>query len=403
MNPSIHIGTAMASVILGLCFRSPVPAGAPGAGWPEENRPDGINDELLLEHAMESSPATCHRKDSVVIRFLGDVMLHQAQIENTMTDDGVFDFSGYFRDIEKDLGEADLAVANMEFTLAGEPYTGYPAFSAPDSYVEYMADCGIDIFLTANNHILDKGEKGLERTLAVYRQIERDRGIRMTGSAENAETDTYTNPLFLSVKGVRLAFINFTYGTNTGFGKKYPGTRFADKDEITAAIRKAEKLDADCIIALPHWGEEYRTGHSEAQEELALWLAGNGVDLIVGSHPHVVQDTDTFTVEDAGGNVRNVPVIYSLGNAISNMSAPDTQIGLMLEARIHLDSHGEMEGISCIFHFLWSSLPGRLADTHTTVKVKDYIGHRGRWKQKYEYDKMVSTYCRIRKVTGITD
>ena len=106
-----------------------------------------VNDRLLLQQAMESCPA---RKTSGTLRiaFIGDVMLHQAQITGACRGNGDFDFSEYFAGIKDDLEGADLAIANMEFTMAGEPYTGYPAFSAPDEYAEYMADCGVDVFLT---------------------------------------------------------------------------------------------------------------------------------------------------------------------------------------------------------------------------------------------------------------
>lgn len=380
-----------------LTMHMPLLAGNPAEGGSRTE----VNDSLLLARTMS---ATGHPdRDTVILRFIGDVMLHKAQIENASMPDGTYDFSGYFTGIEDEIAGADIAVANMEFTLAGEPHTGYPAFSAPDSYAEYMADCGIDLFLTANNHILDKGEKGLLRTLAVYSDIEKRKGARMTGSAADKSGTGRNFPLYIAAGGLRLAFINFTYGTNTGFGKKYPGTYLEDRDEINAAVESAKRLEADFIIALPHWGDEYELRHSGKQKDMAVWLASAGVDLIVGTHPHVVQDTEVIEVADEDGSTRRVPVIYSLGNAISNMSAPNTQIGLMYEVRLVSDGFGDVESFSQNFTFLWTSLPGRLSDTHTTVKVKDYIGKRDAWRQKYEYDKMVSAYCNVKRQTGIED
>ena len=361
-----------------------------------------VDDRTLLRTAMESCPA--HRRfDTLTISFIGDVMLHQAQIENTRREDGSFDFSEYFSDIRDDLRHADLAVANMEFTLAGAPYTGYPSFSAPDSFAEYIADCGVDVFLTANNHILDKGEKGLRRTLAVYRELENKSGTRMAGSAENADSASMNYPLMINVDGLRVAIINFTYGTNTSFGKRWPGTMLADRQEIAGAIDKARRMGAGLTIALPHWGNEYKPFHSHEQEELARWLAANGVDLIVGTHPHVVQDTQMLQGQDAEGKPKTVPVIYSLGNAISNMSAKNTQIGLLAEIKIARDCWGEVSGVRPGYVFLWSSLPGRLRDSHCTIKVKDYLGGEKYWRQPYEYKKMVDTYLNIKSLTGIED
>lgn len=358
-----------------------------------------INDREVLSEAMALRPAEMQEPDTVILRFIGDVMLHQAQIDNAWDGKGNFDFSGYFDGIRDDLASADVAVANMEFTLAGEPYSGYPAFSAPDSYAEYAAQCGIDVFLTANNHILDKGEKGLVRTLSVYRGLEGKYGTKMTGSAADEEEAGTNYPLFLNVKGLKIALINFTYGTNLTSGKKYPGTNLTVKEDILKALQKAERLGAGLVVALPHWGEEYRTSHSPVQEETAVWLAENGADLIVGTHPHVVQDTCILDTRRGG----RVPVIYSLGNAISNMSAANTQTGLLLEVRIPVDAFGEAGEAVPYFTFLWSSLPGRLSDSHTVVKVKDYISRKDEWKQEYEYSKMVSTYIRIKELTGIKD
>ena len=188
-----------------------------------------VQDSILLCRSM---PDTVMERDTAVLAFIGDVMLHRAQIENACREDGSFDFSGYFSGIQDDLRKADIAVANMEFTLAGEPYTGYPAFSAPDSYAEYMAGCGIDVFLTANNHILDKGRKGLLRTLSVYREMERKYGIRMTGSAETVEEAARVFPLMMNVNGIKIAFVNFTYGTNIRIPERFPGTFLMDKEQI---------------------------------------------------------------------------------------------------------------------------------------------------------------------------
>ena len=357
----------------------------------------------MLEMQFESCPAGPGQNDSISLEFIGDVMLHQAQIDNARRSCGSgFDFSEYFRGIEEDLREADLAVANMEFTLAGEPFSGYPAFSAPDAYASYMAECGIDVFLTANNHILDKGEKGLERTLGIYRKMEKDCGTRFTGSSGSEEEEKRIYPLMLNVGGFRLALINFTYGTNVAGRKSYPGAFLTDRKKILDAMRRAQRLDADLIVVLPHWGEEYVLKHSDSQEETALWLAENGADLIVGTHPHVVQDVMYIEAEE-NGRRRTVPAVFSLGNAISNMSAPNTQIGLMLGVIVARDGDGEACIASLDFTFLWSSLPGRLSESHCTVKVKEHIGKRDLWKQEYEYDKMISSYARVKDITGIKD
>lgn len=359
-----------------------------------------INDSLILARQTAACPASCLVPDTLTMVFIGDIMLHSAQIENTARPDGTFDFSGYFPDIKDDLSRADIAVANMEFTLAGPPYSGYPAFCAPDAYAEYMAGCGIDVFLTANNHILDKGESGLVRTLEKYREMERNLGIRMTGSAENPDSAARNMPLIVRSKDFTIAFINCTYGTNLSTGKKFPGTyMMSDRETVSAAFDRAEKAGADLIVALPHWGIEYDLHHSAGQEEYAVWLAGQGADIIIGAHPHVVQDADTLTVM-SGNKERKVPVIYSLGNAISNMSAPNTQVGLMLTVKA-VERPCGVHILPPEYEFLWCSLPGRLSRSHTTVKIAGHIGKKEEWTREYEYGKMLSTYREVLKQTGL--
>lgn len=330
------------------------------------------------------------RKDTITLRFIGDVMLHTKQIETARQKDGSFDFTTFLEGIRPDLENADLAVANMEFTLAGAPYTGYPGFSSPDSYADYAADCGIDVFLTANNHILDKGPKGLSRTLGYYGEMEQSRGILYTGSAN--PKDSSRNPLYVIVKGAKIAIINFTYGTNCG-GETADGAKVFRMDEakIKSAIQRAKRAYSDLIIVCPHWGTEYDLKHSATQEKWARMIAEAGADVIIGAHPHVVQDKAVISTSDG----RCVPVYYSLGNAVSNMSATNTQLELMVTVRLLRNYYGECTLDEVSHDFLWCSRPGYLTSSYKTIKVSDYIGRRSEWKMPYGYDKMISTLKRI--------
>ena len=236
------------------------------------------------------------KADTLTICIMGDMMMHTKQIEVARRTDGTYDFSSYFTHIKDRIQAADIAIANMEFCLAGEPYTGYPTFSAPDSYGEYLAQCGFDIFLAANNHIFDKGAAGAERTLKKFREFEKRYGIKVCGLAETAEKRESSFPLKILKKGLRIALVNFTYGTNLGCQKHWPKTNYMnEKTLILDALKKAE--DCDLTIVLPHWGNEYELTHSSSQETMATLLAENGADLIIGSHPHVPQDAGTVTSE----------------------------------------------------------------------------------------------------------
>lgn len=335
------------------------------------------------------TPRPLFQQDTIRICIIGDIMMHGKQIENTARSGSKHDFSSFFSLIEEDIKSADLAIGNMEFTLGGKPYTGYPSFSAPDGLEIYLAECGFDVFLAANNHIFDKGAKGAERTLEKYRELQQTHGIMFTGLAGNEEELAQTTPLMTLVNGVKVAFINYTYGTNQGCGKNWPKTNYiSDRQRIEDGFRKAEEMQSDFVVALPHWGIEYSLNHSKEQERQARWMIEMGADAIIGSHPHVVQDR---------GEIDGIPVAYSLGNAVSNMSVTNSQLELMAILRIVRYSNGDLEMIHPTYKYLWCSLPGGYNDSYTVIPVEDYIGKRDLWHGKWDYDKMVNTYNRIRK------
>lgn len=352
---------------------------------------------LAQAQSFESLPPfrpLFHLPDTATIFIMGDVMMHADQISNARKADGTYGFSTYFKHMEDLIGSADLAVANMEFTLAGKPYTGYPSFSAPDGFEDYVAGCGVDVFLTANNHILDKGGKGLTRTLERYSEMEGRGIVRHTGSATSEEDDSGRFPLMLAVRGVRVTLVNFTYGTNRKPSEDYPKVHVTDKEEISAAIGKARAAGTEFVIALPHWGTEYVLHHSSEQEDLARWLVGQGCDAVVGAHPHVVQDA---------GRIGDAPVVYSLGNAISNMSARNTRIGLAVVLRIVTEFWGSRRMLDPEYILTWCTRPGTLTDSYATIPVRDFLGKRDLWKDPSDYDNMEQSYRRVKEACGIED
>lgn len=327
-------------------------------------------------------------RDSIRIVVIGDVMMHSAQLGR--------DYSPFLEDLKPMLSGADIAIANLEFPLGGKPYTGYPAFSTPDDYADYIAGLGTDVFLTANNHVMDKGVAGLEKTLKKYAGME---GVRFTGASFKDVADSTINPLIINAKGVRIALINFTYGMNYGLPPEDSGAsvRLMKKEDTEELFQRARRSKADFIIALPHWGEEYSLKHNSAQEKYARWLAESGADIIIGSHPHVVQDTCIMKTSDG----RRVPVVYSLGNAVSNMSAINTRLELAATVTLVRDFLGQISVHGIRLDFMWCTLPGMLIDNYKTVLVKDRTGQRDRWIRAADYDNMISTLERVKNKTGI--
>ena len=323
--------------------------------------------------------------DTVTVHIIGDVMMHSTQFGR--------DYSTFFRELAPQMREADFSIANMEFTLAGQPYSGYPSFSAPEDIVWTLASqCGTDVFLTANNHISDRGLQGMSRTLDIYDSVRDSLDTRFTGTARSSSELLETYPLILRRRGVSIALVNFTYGTNNGLVSGPPSVNVADTGEVAGAMRRAS--EADFIIALPHWGEEYHLRPSSTQRQWAQWLVEQGADIIVGGHPHVVQDTT---------HIKGVPVIYSLGNAVSNMSITNSRLALAVTLTFVSDrTTGVKKMLEPELEFLWCTLPGMLLESsYATIPVKKWAGRRGDWLTPSDYDNMVATLERVKAATGI--
>lgn len=266
-------------------------------------------------------------QDTLTVVFAGDAMLHQAQLDATRTNDTTFNFSHYFSQIKNEITSADLAVVNLEVPLGGAPYSGYPAFCAPDAYAASLKDAGFDLFLLANNHCLDRGNRGLVRTHAVLDSLD----VKYTGTYLNQDNRHRTYPLIMREKDFRIAMLNYTYGTN---GVKAGAPRmvnYIDKEQIAADIAEAKLFNPDFIIANMHWGLEYKQIPSGEQTGLANWLLQQGVTLVIGSHPHVVQPLE-MRKDSLGSNTGLV--VYSLGNFISNMSQQHTNGGILLKVTL---------------------------------------------------------------------
>lgn len=313
------------------------------------------------------------RPDTVSLFVVGDIMSHRAVSKSAEE----WGYQSFFKYLEDRIAGADLAIGNMEFPLAGKPYTGYPAFSGPDGYAQYLSDVGFDVFLTANNHILDKGTAGLRRTIDVLE----DKDLIYTGIARDERADTLLNPLMLHVRGLRIAIVNFTYGTNTGPFDPWPKVNYMRKKDILPILERARA--ADLVLVFPHWGVEYRLHHSEAQEEMARWLVENGADVIVGHHPHVIQDVQY---------IGEAPVIYSLGNALSNQNDLNSRLELALTLRIVLEEDKAPRLLEPSFEYLWCTKPGMVEDSYSAVPVTlpDSL-----WRVPSDYRDMQATYHKI--------
>ena len=351
------------------------------------------------------------KPDTLSIFIVGDIMSHGKMLKSAWMNycsdhpgapreaHGSYDYSTFFKHIGDRIENADIAIGNMEFPLAGPPFTGYPDFSAPDSYPFYLAEAGFDVLLGANNHILDKGDYGLERTVQVCDRLEKETSARYTGISKSPSDDIERYPLMLETKGVKVAVVNFTYGTNYSGQKEWPKVNRMRRDDIRKALERATEQGADFVLVIPHWGIEYHHTHSAQQEDLARWMASEGADAIVGAHPHVVQDMQEIQTRDG----RTVPVFYSLGNAVSNQNDLPARLEMCLTIRLVLEKGKPIRMAPPVKEFLWCTKPGMIEVSYSVVPVKEFLGKEDMWTDSADYRNMVDTYGKVKKAVNIQD
>ena len=292
----------------------------------------GRGSAYAQEHRDSTLTSPEGTSDTLHLIFAGDIMTHGPQIRAAFRGDSQYDFHPSFSLVKPLIAEADLAVGNLETTFGGKPYSGYPMFSSPEAFGEALRDAGFDVLTTANNHSCDRGRYGVVHTIDVLDSL----GIATTGSYRTREERTSRTPLLVTVKGVKLAILAYTYGTN---GLPIPSPALVDtisRAQIARDLQRADSLGADYKIVQIHWGNEYERLPNKRQKDLAQWLTDQGVHAIIGSHPHVVQESTFLKRQDTQGD--STFVVYSMGNFISNqITPPGTRGGMLLSLELIRD------------------------------------------------------------------
>lgn len=296
----------------------------------------------------------------VQLLFVGDAMQHQAQLDKAKEiGKGEYDYTDCFTLIAPTIQEADYAVCNLEVPLGGGPtYTGYPAFSAPDSFAQALIDAGFDMLLTANNHCLDRGDKAASRTLDALDSLKVDH----IGTFHSSSDRDSVAPLIKDINGFKIAFLNYTYGTNGIQPQGGIEVAMIDKDLIKKEINKAKEKGAEIIVVAVHWGIEYVLLENEVQRNLANYIVDCGADLIIGGHPHVIQPMEIVRNEKEN---KDVLIVYSLGNFISNMKTADTRGGALVWATLTRDNLGRAVLKGADYDIFFSAKPEK--DTNFRV------------------------------------
>lgn len=273
----------------------------------------------------------------------GDIMCHNTNFKDAYNSSTKsYDFSYYFTDVKKYLQVADITVGNLETTFAGSSrgYSGYPTFNTPEILAKNLKKAGFDVVSTANNHCMDKGYSGLTSTIDYLDEAD----LSHTGTFKSKEDQEKI--LIKNIKGVNIAFLSFTYGTNgipIPKDKSY-AVNLIDKDLIKKQIELAKKENPDLICVSMHWGIEYQTSANKEQKDLADYLFENGADIILGNHSHVPQQMEKRSIKQKDGTTKDGFVIYSLGNFMANQNKQYTQDSAILN--IEMTKHKENGNIT---------------------------------------------------------
>jgi len=272
---------------------------------------------LLLELSAYSLFAQDTTRISLL--FAGDVMGHDSQIASAYDPETKsYDYTSCFQFIQPYVAAADVAIANLEVTLAGPPYKGYPQFSSPDALAEALKDIGFDALVTANNHCIDRGKQGLVRTIEMLDKL----SIPHTGTFVDTVSRLNDSPLLIEKNGFKLGLLNNYYGTNGIAIPKSSIVNLLDTAIIKADITKAKEARPDVIIVFTHWGTEYQSLPSKWQKQLTDFCFAQGAGLVIGAHPHVIQPMEWRKAS-------NQFIAYSLGTFVSGPRKRYTDGGAM--------------------------------------------------------------------------
>lgn len=308
------------------CNKLPIP----------RSRTAGRCNSLVLFLALLLIPSSLFAQEpsTLTLLFAGDIMGHDTQIASArQMGGGAYDYSSCFQYVKPYISAADIAIGNLEVTFAGPPYKGYPAFSSPDALADAIREAGFDVLVNANNHAIDRGKAGLERTLDVLDSL----GIIQTGVFRTPAERRKEYPLIIEKNNIRLALLNYTYGTN-GIRVTAPNiVNYIDTAQVRQDLEKAATARPDYTIVLMHWGLEYERTENNQQRQLAQFLIEHGADAVIGSHPHVVQPIRMY-----GEHL----VVYSKGNMISNQRKRYTDGGILVDLTLEKTDRTRMKEYS---------------------------------------------------------
>ena len=334
---------------------------------------------------------------SARIRAVGDLMVHKKQLEIARQPDGSYDFHPQYALIADSLADADYTIANLETTIGqyeNRPYSGFPMFNTPESLLDAVRDAGVDFLTLANNHMLDRYFEGMVKTVDNVEAWGFDFG------GANRSPEEQAAPKVVAVNGINIGFLCYTQMTNgmedwSNAAVKTYGVNYLRKANISEEVQRLREAGADVVIAIPHWGEEY---FRRPESYVVAWgrkMIAAGVDVVLGSHPHMVQPVEFVEAQTDGGETRRGLVAWSMGNFISNMTKRYTDSGIILEFTIQERQDGGfgIEGVGCVPIYCWKRDDGIQA-----ISSLKYLDDPPEGMSSGAYGRMQDSYWELRNL-----
>ena len=331
--------------------------------------------ETSAPSVPETEPATEPPFEPVNVDLImvGDILAHEGVYNSGFFPDGTINYDHIFANVKEDIQAADIAIVNQEVVLGGIDLglSGYPCFNSPTQLGDSLVTAGFNVILHATNHSLDKSITGIDNTLNFWKENYPD--LPILGIHDETFTDYETQDIYVYEQdGLRIAILNYTYGTN---GIPIPQSRplivnMLDEEKVALDIARAKEI-SDFVIVCPHWGTEYIYTPDSYQQKWTKFFYEHEVDLVIGTHPHVIEPVEWIEEE---GNDHRMLVYYSLGNFVSNQDRIPRMLGAMAKVTITLDKVDDDYVIyisdygvePLVTHKLFG--PGEI----TTYKLSDY-------------------------------
>lgn len=298
---------------------------------------------------------------------VGDKLMHRSCTLSAKNADGTYDFTKHFANMADIFKAADLAVISQDTVLGGielgATSTETGIFNTAVELADGMADAGINVVLAANNHIMDEGSAGLNTMMSYFST----KYPNITLLGVNNSREAKDEPVYVETNNIKIAMINYSYGSNQTAdldASPYLLNQY-DEDWLSDVLKQARE-EADFIIAFPFWGEQNSMDYTQEQERQAQFLADNGVDLIIGSYPHVVEPVKWITAENGDRTL----VYYSLGNFQSIQNTVENMLGGQANVTISKEEDG----------------------THISDYSLDFVVTHYEQKESSEYYDIVTTY-----------